>query len=59
MTLFQVDNTCYLMALPLELIGMKDYLMSLVTGILGAGRQRPDGDSNKLKRRKKRKVKFE
>ena len=57
MTLFQVDNTCYLMALPLELIDMKDYLMSLVTGIFGTGR--PDGDSNKLKRRKKRKVKFE
>ena len=56
---FQVDNTCYIMALPLELIDMKDYLKSLIFGILGRGRQGSHEDENKQKKKKKRKVKFE
>ena len=54
--IYQDDNTCYLMALPLEL---KENFKSLLSGIFSGHQQMSDENQLKPKRKKKKIVKFE
>ena len=56
LSIYQDDNTCYLMALPLEL---KENFKSLLSGIFRGHQQMSDENQLKPKRKKKKIVKFE
>ena len=57
--ILQVDNTCYIMALPLEFLEIKEAFKARIAGFLGRPQGKVEEEKNKPKRKKRRKVKLE